>query len=96
MKLFIDTSSNQRTVISLNDKKLEVFYKKPQDQEILQLIKKLLVTGKQKLENISLIQINPGPGSYTSLRAGFSIANILSWALKIKINNKLQDYPIYE
>lgn len=48
-------------------------------------IQKLLEDQQMKLENIQAVVIFKGPGSFTGLRIGFSVANALSYSLKIPI-----------
>lgn len=98
MKLYIDTSSNQKTLVRLGDKELIQDSSVWHSQIVLPMIKKLL--GKKPLTKITKIEVNPGPGSYTGLRVGMSIVNALGFALKIPVNGKHPDKleivePIY-
>lgn len=91
--LYIDTSSNQIIIVTLKqDGKIVDEIKSPIDQKkaqiILPLIDHLLVKNKLKLKNLSGIEINPGPGSFTGIRVGLSVANTLSYILKIPVNGK--------
>jgi len=92
--LFIDTSNNKKTIVKLGDKEIIKEYDNPREQKLLELIDKLLT--KTKKESISEILVNLGPGSYTGLRVGCSVANALAWALGIKVNKKDQVEPIYQ
>jgi tRNA threonylcarbamoyladenosine biosynthesis protein TsaB len=38
-------------------------------------------------KDIGAIEVNPGPGLYTSLRVGVTTANILAFGLNIPVNN---------
>ena len=96
LKLFIDTSNNKKTVVRFGDKEIIEKYDNPREQKLLELIDKLLAKTKTKKENIGEIQINLGPGSYTGLRVGCSVANTLAWALGIKVNGKNVVKPKYE
>ncbi len=90
--LRIDTSDNLVTRVELElDKKvytLEEKRGKPGDQNVLELIEKLLKKQNIALKDINSIQVKTGPGSFTGLRVGVSIANALSFALGIKVNEK--------
>ena len=50
--------------------------------------RELLCFGERKIKDISEIEVNTGPGSFTGLRVGVSIANALGWALGIPVNGK--------
>jgi len=88
LKLSIDTPDNQKIIIGLNKKRWEFETKKPKSQKLLELIDKTLKKQKQSLKDVTEIEVNLGPGSFTGLRVGISVANTLAWALKIPINNK--------
>ena len=89
--LLIDTSSNKEIEVGLEiDGK--VFLLKHQvdrkNQEVLPLIEKLLKQHKLTLKDLTKIEVNPGPGSFTGLRVGVSVANALGALLKIPVNDK--------
>lgn len=89
MKLYIDTSSNQQTIIKLDS----VVCVEPSSvwhsQVVLPMIVNLLKKNNRKLTELSEIEVNIGPGSYTGLRVGVVIANTLGFCLKIPVNGKL-------
>lgn len=90
--LILDTSDNKKIIVGLivNGKK-DIQVKKidsNKTQIILPMIDEILKKHKVKPENLSGIQINTGPGSFTGLRIGLAIANALSFVLKIPINDK--------
>jgi tRNA threonylcarbamoyladenosine biosynthesis protein TsaB len=88
MKLFIDTSDSQRIVVGVNGKKFETDAKEGASQRLLPFIVELLKKQGKKLKDITEIEVNTGPGSFTGLRVGVSVANALGWALKILVNGK--------
>lgn len=96
LKLFINTSDNKKTLIKLNDLGIVETYKNPREQRLLELIDKIIKKAGVNKEDISDIKINTGPGSFTGLRVGCSVANTLTWALGIKANNKNFVEPKYE
>lgn len=69
-----------------------------QSQILLPLIEQILANNKVRLSDLNEIIVNQGPGSFTGLRVGVSIANILGWGLSIKVNDKFRNIvvPIYE
>ncbi len=90
--LILDTADNKKITVGLiiNGKK-DIQTKKiasNKTQIILPMIDEVLKKHSLKQEDLSEIRINPGPGSFTGLRVGLSIANALSFALKTPINRK--------
>ena len=94
--LYIDATNNRKTTIKLGGSQIVKVYDNPRQQKILEIIAELLKRKKVRPEEISEIKVNPGPGSYTSLRVGCAVANAMSWALKIKVNGKKQITPVYD
>src|SRR5689334_20682262 len=88
MKLYIDTSSNQKTIARLDDMELVEDSRSHHSQVVLPMITKLLETRNKKLEDITEIEVNPGPGSFTGLRVGAAIANALGYSLYVPVNGK--------
>lgn len=90
--LLIDTSSNKVVKVGLEIEGKKYLTELPLDkqkaQAVLPMVEKLLEEHKLTLKNISEIKVNPGPGSFTGLRVGVSIANTLGYLLKIPINRK--------
>src|SRR5687767_10276156 len=54
-------------------------------QQILPRIRKLLKSQKIQFENLKGIVVFKGPGSFTSLRIGVSVANTLAYGLQIPV-----------
>lgn len=90
--LVIDTSDskNIRVGIKINGKSKYISSKAKvlKAQAVLPLIDKILKVNNLKLKDINEIKVNTGPGSFTGLRVGISIANALGVFLKIPINEK--------
>ena len=84
MRLKIDTTDNRKTVVSLGGKTLVKKYKSPQEQDVLAAIDELLQREGKNLKDVMAIEVNRGPGAFTSLRVGISIANALKYALKLR------------
>lgn len=99
--LTIDTTDSAQTIVQIKRKgKLlsEVVEKTDQrtkSQNALPLIEKLLKQQKLQLADLSAIDVNPGPGSFTGVRVGVSIANALGWILSIPVNGKKVEVPKY-
>lgn len=60
-------------------------YEQTKSDEYLESIKRLLSNSQVDINEINKIVISEGPGSYTGLRIGFSIAKGLKMALGIEI-----------
>lgn len=57
-------------------------------QVLLPLIEKLLKQEKLDYQDLKGIEVETGPGSFTGLRVGVSVANALAFALGIPVNGK--------
>lgn len=99
MKLTVDTADNKKTTVRLDNLELVESYKNPREQRLLELIEKALSRKNTTVKGITEIAVNLGPGSFTGLRVGCTVANTLSWILKVPINGgKVGEfvYPSYE
>lgn len=88
MVLYIDTSDREKITLKLDNKKFETMAKDRTSQKLLPFIDEVLGKNKMTPKDISEIQVNTGPGSYTGLRIGVAIANTLGWELGIPVNGK--------
>ena len=90
--LLIDTSNSQETIVGLKIDNKKDFLKGRSKvlkaQNVLPLIEKILKKHKLKTSDLTAIEINIGPGSFTGLRVGIAVANTLAWSLKIPVNGK--------
>jgi len=89
--LGIDTTENDTGIGLLGPKVYEiktwVSYRN-QSQELLPNIDKLLKKFKIKPEQLKWVVVNLGPGSFTGLRIGISIANAFGYGLSIPVIGK--------
>lgn len=89
-KIYIDTTSNTEIIVNLtfDGKKDEVrnVLKQRKAQVVLPIIEELLQKHGLTLQDLDSIEVNPGPGSFTGVRVGVSVANALSYALGIPVN----------
>lgn len=88
MKLFIDTSNSEKIVVGIDGKKHTADSKKQKAQMLLPLIGAELKKNGKKIEDVTEIEVVTGPGSFTGLRVGVSIANTLGWVLNVPVNGK--------
>lgn len=85
IKLFIDTTKREQILLKLDEK---TFIKKSKkgSQAVLPFLTKVLKKEKLKLGDIKDVEVAPGPGSFTGIRIGVSIAKALAFSLGIKVN----------
>lgn len=88
MKLYIDTSDSQVVVIKLDDKKFETKAREKKSQKLLPFIVETFKKQGKEFTDITEIEVNTGPGSFTGLRVGVSVANALGWDLNVPVNGK--------
>lgn len=99
--LVIETTSSQEVQVGLRVDGKEYMETKKMDSKkreiVLDLIQSILKKHKVKLRDLTGVEINPGPGSFTGIRIGISIANALGFALKIPVNGKIggELNPVY-
>ena len=93
-KIYIDTTQRFSNTLSLVEKKginEKVLEETKGDIDINYEIKKVLKKHRLKPEDILEFSVNPGPGSFTGIKIGITISNVLNWAL----NKKSQDELVY-
>ena len=90
--LILDTADNKKIMVGLiinGQKNIQTKrMTSNKTQIILPMIDKILKRYSLRPEDLSGIQVNAGPGSFTGLRVGLAIANSLSFVLKIPVNGK--------
>jgi tRNA threonylcarbamoyladenosine biosynthesis protein TsaB len=90
--IFIDTSNNKEVTVVLKMDEKEFVSKQllnhRKAQVVLPLVENLLKEHKLELKDLTDIEVNVGPGSFTGIRVGISIANALGYLLKIPVNGK--------
>ena len=96
MILHIDTKDRKKITVALKDKKKVVKSLSEENeygsQVLLPLIIKLLSTHSHSRsgmwKQLTEIEVETGPGSFTGLRVGVSVANALGFSLAIAVNGK--------
>lgn len=90
MKLYIDTSNSEKIIVGFDKEKIETDSRTGKSQQLLEVVSKELVRRGKTLQDVTEIEVNPGPGSFTGLKVGVSVANSLGWVLDIPVNGKRQ------
>lgn len=90
--IIIDSSGSEAIRVALETSGGECHeFKKPvsqtKAQEVLPMVEEILGEHHLTLDDVTAIKINTGPGSYTGLRVGIAIANMLGTLLRIPIND---------
>lgn len=91
MKLTLDTTDNLKTLVRLDDKEYETIYATPREQDVLGAIQKALSQSSHTLSNITEVEVNTGPGSFTGIRVGLTIAKTICMCLGLPLNNQPYD-----
>lgn len=95
MILTIDTCDKQKVVVAIKDKTQTLVEVSSNNefgsQVLLPLIVEALQKIKKEFKNLSAIEVNTGPGSYTGLKVGVAVANALGLSLNIPVNGKKQE-----
>ena len=96
-KILIDSTKRREKAVILvknTGKGEKIIAKKEGDIDIVSSIKYILEENNIKREEIKEIVPDLGPGSFTGLKIGVTIANVFNWALKNKKIDEL-DTPEY-
>lgn len=103
MKLTIDTTNSKEIRVNLQkgEERIEEISvsQNGRAESILNLVDRVLKKNNLDVRDIKEIQFKKGPGSYTGLKAGVAVANALSFALNIPINNlpvESFEVPVYD
>lgn len=88
MKLSIDTSKIDTTRITLGSVTKISQSRIIKSQAVLPLIEEILSEQKLTLSDITEITVTTGPGSFTGLRVGATVANALGFLLGVPVNGK--------
>lgn len=92
MVLHIDTKDQKVVKVSLKkgDKVVENLSEENKygSQVLLPLIEKLFKSQTIEYKDLKGIEVERGPGSFTGIRVGVSVANALGFVLKIPVNDK--------
>ena len=87
--LFIDSATSNLVVALIIDNDIKYIYNKKVDKdmssEIIPVINETLNKTNTKPNQITKIFAVNGPGSFTGIRVGLTVAKTMAWALKIPV-----------
>lgn len=90
IKLDTTISSEVQVELICNHKNYQLREKNEYGSEILLgLVDKILKQAKIKLDQLDSIEVKTGPGSFTGLRVGVSVAMALGFSLGIPVNGEM-------
>jgi len=78
-KIYIDTTKRYEKIVSLRKNETEIDLIEG-NIDIVSSIQEILKKNELKLGDLEEIVPNPGPGSFTGIKIGITIANVLNWA----------------
>lgn len=92
MTLYINSSDKNKIIVELKKHGKVKFREKGENeygsQILLPLIKKIIEKNGFEFPDLKEIEVETGPGSFTGLRVGVSVANALGFSLGIPVNGK--------
>lgn len=92
--LYIDSSDLHKTEVALElngkKKKISRSNKNFSSQALLPIIVEILAQNNVQFNDLTGIKINTGPGSFTGIRVGVSVANMFGWYLGIPVNGSMK------
>ncbi len=88
MNIYIDSCQTGKVIIKIGNQTFTQEIDRPQDQNILGLLDSSLRSMGLDKTQITSVEVNQGPGSFTGSRVGVSVANALAFALAVKVNDQ--------
>lgn len=88
LTLFLDFGSHDHTIALVNETKVQGFRQLENHQDdslLMPALEQLLKESSVTLKDLTHIAAVTGPGGFMSLRVGISLANALSWSLRIPL-----------
>ncbi len=86
MRLHIDTTSREKITITIDNEIFENIAVNNKSQQLIPFIEEKLSDKNISFSDLSEISVNIGPGSFTGIRIGVSVAQTLAWSLQIPLN----------
>ena len=79
-KIYIDTTERYKNSVKLFKAGVEIAQKNG-DIDVVNAVAGILKENKLTPAQIEIYDVNKGPGSFTGIKIGVTIANVLNWAL---------------
>lgn len=100
VRLTIDTTDSAQVMVGLSvgekEDRIVEEVERGNPQKVLLLIDTLLKQNELSPTEIEEVKVNSGPGSFTGIKVGVSLANALGFALNVPVNGGSQAKPKYE
>ncbi len=77
-KIYIDTAERYKKKVALLKDEQEIDFVGG-EIDVVQSIKDILFKNDLVLADVALVDANPGPGSFTGIKMGVTVANVLNW-----------------
>lgn len=96
MKIYINTTQTGHLILKIDGDTVVENSPDRRSQYVLVLLEKELKKRGLTTGDISEVEVETGPGSFTGVRVGVSVANALGYALGVPVNraNIKKDGPI--
>lgn len=88
MKLSLDTTDRDKTFIKIDERVFVSSSPARKSQQLLELIAHSLESTGCRVGDIKEISLSLGPGSFTGLKVGTTVANTFGFILDIPVNGK--------
>ena len=98
MILWVNTADRKKIEVALK-KEGEVVHSKFAEndfgsQVLLNLVTEILKENTLEFSDLRGVEVEKGPGSYTGLKVGASVANALGFSLNIPVNGKKMEVDL--
>jgi tRNA A37 threonylcarbamoyladenosine modification protein TsaB len=87
-KVYIDTTKKDQKILQIT-KQAEVVFEKSGNIDIVVELDSYLRAQHIELDEIDVFNANPGPGSFTGIKMGLCVVNVLNWITGKKNLNEL-------